>query len=227
MRHRKVQNLDKRMEAAAGWLVEDAAAQRGTWREYFAGLSSQDGLAAAADPAKRLYMELGCGKGKFLTARACADPDAFFIGIEGLDAVLIRGLERAKELDICNLRFVMTYVADIRDYFADGELDGIYLNFSDPWPKPRHTKRRFTYGETLLRYKQILKPGGFVAFKTDNEDLFAFTLDEIARLGLTVTELSRDLHSPDCTYPAKDFTTEYEDKFSGKGKNINYVKVVF
>ena len=227
MRHRKVQNLDKRMEAAAGWLVEDAAAQRGTWREYFAGLSSQDGLTAAADPAKRLYMELGCGKGKFLTARACADPDAFFIGIEGLDAVLIRGLERAAGLDICNLRFVMTYVADIRDYFADGELDGIYLNFSDPWPKPRHTKRRFTYGETLLRYKQILKPGGFVAFKTDNEDLFAFTLDEIARLGLTISEMSRDLHSPDCTLAAKDFTTEYEDKFSGRGKNINYVKIVF
>ena len=220
MRHRKVQNLDKRMEAAAGWLVEDPARLRGSWREYFAQITG-------SAPAERLYMELGCGKGKFINARAQADPDACFIGIEGLDAVLIRGLESACAANAANLRFVMTYVADIREYFADGELDGIYLNFSDPWPKPRHTKRRFTYGDTLLRYRQILKPGGFVAFKTDNEDLFAFTLDEIARLDLTISELSRDLHSPDCTYPAKDFTTEYEDKFSGKGKNTNYVKIVF
>ena len=119
----------------------------------------------------------------------------------------------------------MDYVSDIRDYFADGELEGIYLNFSDPWPKPRHEKRRFTYGNTLLKYKQILKPGGFVAFKTDNEDLFTYSLEEIERLGLQVEELSRDLHASE--YGAKTFTTEYEEKFSGKGKNINYVLLRF
>lgn len=233
MRHRKVKNLNERMTAVKGWLVEDiggsapqlaetARKYRGQWREYFAGLQGK-----TVNPDSRLYMELGCGKGKFINAHAQADPDADFIGIEGLDAVLIRGLERAAESQIVNLRFVQAYVADIRDFFADGELDGIYLNFSDPWPKPRHEKRRFTYGETLLKYGQILKPGGFVEFKTDNEELFEFTLAEIDRTGLHMEEMSRDLHSPDCTLAAKDFTTEYEDKFSGKGKNINFVKIRF
>jgi len=227
---------------------ETAAKYKGNWREYFAGLqeaaepAASAGQTASADlsnpveseiqnsadiGSKRLYLELGCGKGKFINACALADPDAYFLGIEGLDAVLVRGLERAAESRIANLRFVLAYVADIRDFFADGELDGIYLNFSDPWPKPRHEKRRFTYGETLLKYRQILKPGGFVAFKTDNEDLFTFTLEEIDRLGLTIEEMSRDLHGPDCTLAARRFTTEYEDKFSSKGKNINYVKIRF
>ena len=203
-------------------LAESARRYRGCWREYFAGLQGRE-----VPPDSRLYMELGCGKGKFINSHAQADPEACFIGIEGLDAVLIRGLERAAETRIANLRFVQAYVADIRDYFADGELNGIYLNFSDPWPKPRHEKRRFTYGETLLRYRHILKPDGFVAFKTDNEELFEFTLAEIDRLGLHIEELSRDLHSPSCTLAAREFTTEYEDKFSGKGKNINYVKIRF
>lgn len=245
------------MAAVRGYLIEDiggsalalaesARKYRGCWRVYFAGLQESDdgGVARGAEDGgaaetvgasrdvsnfaeKRLYMELGCGKGKFINTLAQSDPDSLFLGIEGLDAVLVRGLERAAESRIVNLRFIQAYVADIRDYFADSELDGIYLNFSDPWPKPRHEKRRFTYGDTLLRYRQILKPGGFVAFKTDNEELFEFTLTEIERLGLTIEEMSRDLHGPDCTLSAREVTTEYEDKFSGKGKNINYVKIRF
>lgn len=214
MRHRKVKNLEERIEAARHYIVSDAKENKGKWREFF-----------GAEQESSLYMELGCGKGKFLCAHAEADPEAHFIGIEGLDAVLIRGLENANEKRIANIRFVMDYVSDIRDYFADGELEGIYLNFSDPWPKPRHEKRRFTYGNTLLKYKQILKPGGFVAFKTDNEDLFTYSLEEIERLGLQIEELSRDLHASE--YGAKTFTTEYEEKFSGKGKNINYVLLRF
>ena len=214
MRHRKVKNLAPRIEAARHYLVEEAKNNKGRWREFF-----------DADEDSRLYMELGCGKGKFLCAHATEDPEAYFIGIEGLDAVMVRGLERANEEQIGNIRFVMDFVADIRDYFADGELDGIYLNFSDPWPKPRHEKRRFTYGKTLLKYKEILKPGGFVAFKTDNEELFDYSMEEIARLGLSVGEMSRDLHQSE--YEAKAFTTEYEEKFHGRGKNINYVLIRF
>lgn len=228
MRHKKVKNLDQRMTAVRHYLVEDIGGSaltlieqgkkyKGQWRTYFAGLNGNE--------PERLYMELGCGKGKFINAHAQADPDAGFLGIEGLDSVLIRGLELANETNIANLRFIQAYVADIRHYFGDGELDGIYLNFSDPWPKPRHEKRRFTYGETLLKYGQILKPGGFVEFKTDNEELFEFTLAEIERVGLTMEEMTRDLHGPECTLEARTFTTEYEDKFSGKGKNINYVKI--
>lgn len=210
MRHKKVKNLDKRIEATRHFLVEDAKSCKGRWREVF----GREG---------RLYMELGCGKGKFLTARAMADSEASFIGIEGLDAVMIRGLEKAEKNQLVNVKYVMDFVDDIRDYFADGELEGIYLNFSDPWPKARHAKRRFTFGETLLKYKQILKPGGFIAFKTDNEDLFDFTLEEIERVGLNMEEMSRDLHRSD--YSAREFTTEYEEKFMAKDKNINYVMI--
>lgn len=208
MRHKKVKNLDERIENNRHFLVDNPKELKGKWREFF-------------ENKGKLYLELGCGKGKFLTSRALAENDASFIGIEGLDAVIIRGLEKASENELSNVRYVMEYVSDIRDYFADGELDGIYLNFSDPWPKARHAKRRFTYGDTLLKYKEILKEDGFIAFKTDNEDLFDFTLEEIDRLGLDIKEMTRDLHSSE--YAARKFTTEYEEKFRSKGKNINYV----
>lgn len=212
LRHRKVKNMEERIEANRRFLVENPAEYKGRWRELFGN-------------CVRLYLELGCGKGKFLTARAMADSEAGFIGIEGLDAVMVRGLEKAGENNIANIRYVMQFVTDIRDFFEDDELDGIYLNFSDPWPKARHAKRRFTYGDTLLKYRQILKLGGFVAVKTDNEGLFDFTLEEIERLELNVEEMSRDLHNSN--YAAKEFTTEYEEKFHSSGKNINYVRIVF
>ncbi len=214
MRHRKVKNLDQRVEKTRHYIVEDPKGFKGKWREFF-----------GVEKDKELYIEIGCGKGKFLCARAQSNPDAVFLGIEGLDAVLIRGLERAHDEKIANIRFIMEYVADIRDFFEDGEVDGIYLNFSDPWPKPRHEKRRFTYGNTLLKYKQILKAGGFVAFKTDNEELFEYSLGEVARLELNMEEMTRDLHASDLL--AKEFTTEYEEKFHGKGKNINYMLIRF
>ncbi len=210
MRHRKVKNLDERIDAAKEFLVDDPMSYKGRWRELF----GNEG---------RLYLELGCGKGKFITARAMADSEANFIGIEGLDAVIVRGLEKAAENEVGNVRYVLEYVKDIREFFEDGELDGIYLNFSDPWPKARHAKRRLTYGDTLLKYKQVLKPEGFIAFKTDNEGLFDFTMEEIERLGFEIKEMSRDLHNSELA--AKEFTTEYEEKFHGYGKNINYVKI--
>ncbi len=223
MRHRKVKNLDERVERTRHYIVEKPEEYKGKWREYFTDEMGNE-ISAEAE-RKPLYVEIGCGKGKFLCARAGADRDAIFLGIEGLDAVLIRGLERADTEQIGNIRFIMEYVADIRDYFDDGEVDGIYLNFSDPWPKPRHEKRRFTYGDTLLKYKQILKPGGFVEFKTDDEELFEYSLGEVERLELNMEEMSRDLHDSDLS--AKAFTTEYEEKFHGKGKNINYLRIRF
>ena len=223
MRHRKVKNLDQRIENTRNYIVENPKEYKGKWHKFFAN-QMMAGEATDFD-SKPLYIEIGCGKGKFLCARACANPDAIFLGLEGLDAVLIRGLERATEEKINNIRFVMEYVADIREYFEDEEVDGIYLNFSDPWPKPRHEKRRFTYGETLLKYKQILKPGGFVEFKTDNDELFEYSLGEINRLELNMEEMTRDLHRSELN--SKEFTTEYEEKFHSKGKNINYLKIRF
>ncbi|MBR4020287.1 MAG: tRNA (guanosine(46)-N7)-methyltransferase TrmB, partial [Firmicutes bacterium] len=182
----------------------------GKWREVF----GNEG---------RLYLELGCGKGKFITARAMADPEASFIGIEGLDAVIVRGLEKAVENEVTNVRYVLEYVKDIREFFEDGELDGIYLNFSDPWPKARHAKRRLTFHKKLKQYVQILREGGHIEFKTDNDGLFEFTLEQIAEAEMTILEMSRDLHNS--PYAEKNIPTEYEDKFSQKGKNINYVSM--
>ena len=110
------------------------------------------------------------------------------------------------------------------ELFCAGQLEGIYLNFSDPWPKARHAKRRLTYRERLLDYKWALKEGGFIEFKTDNDQLYDFTLEEISEAGLEISEETRDLHNS--IYESRYTTTEYEEKFKEKGKNINYVKVV-
>ena len=154
-------------------------------------------------------------------------PEADFIAIEGQETVILRALEKAKELDgdtgrLSNLRFVLTFVHSMDELFYENQLSGIYLNFSDPWPKARHEKRRLTYRDRLRDYAWALKPGGFVEVKTDNDALYDFTLEEIEAAGYQITEQTRDLHSS--SFESKNTTTEYEDKFSGRGKNINYVK---
>ena len=200
--------MEERIAALSHYMIDEPSAQKGCWQSCF-------------EKEGKLYLELGCGKGQFLGQQASLNGDANFIGIEGQDSVLLRALEKTDEAGIANIRFVHLFVRDIRDIFADGELSGIYLNFSDPWPKKRHAKRRLTYGEYLLRYKQVLEGDGFIAVKTDNDGLFDFTLEEIQRVGLEIREMSRDLHNS--SYTAKDITTEYEDKFRFAGKNINYV----
>jgi len=141
--------------------------------------------------------------------------------------VALRVLEKAAEAEQQNLRVFIDFVNDIGDYFEKGELAGIYLNFSDPWPKARHAKRRLTYHKRLENYKSIIKEGGNVEFKTDNDGLFEFTLEEIRLAGFEILEMTRDLHNPENhgLYETENFTTEYEEKFSAAGKNINYVKI--
>lgn len=213
MRQRKLKNLDARLRAFSRFIVEDPKANRGRWRQV---LGSD----------RPIWLEIGCGKGQFITRQAAAHPDRNFIAVEGHESVVLRALEKAaaaeKEAARDNLCFILEYVKDVGDLFADGELAGIYLNFSDPWPKDRHAKRRLTYGKRLRQYARILAPGGVIVFKTDNEGLFDFTLEQIEETGMEILELSRDLHhSP---YNEENITTEYEDKFAAAGKNINYVK---
>ncbi len=210
MRQRKAKNMEERIAALSHFLVQDPYAQKGHWTQ-------------AVPNEGDLYLELGCGKGKFLTECALSKGDAGYIGIEGQDSVLLRALEKAEQAQIDNIRFAHMFVQDIRDVFQDGELSGIYLNFSDPWPKARHAKRRLTYGERLVQYKQVLRQDGFISIKTDNDGLFDFTLEEIRRMHLEIKEMTRDLHNSN--YAAREITTEYEERFRSTGKDIHYVRL--
>lgn len=198
------------MAALSDYQIGEPASCKGKW----------NGIFGNKNP---IYLELGCGKGQFLTSQALANRGRNFIGIEGQDSVLLRALEKTDEKEIANIRFMHLFVKDIREIFEYGELTGIYLNFSDPWPKKRHAKRRLTHRAYLEGYKEVLAPGGCIEIKTDNDDLFAFTLEEIKETGFEIRELTRDLHASESQ--AKRITTEYEDKFRMTGKNINYVRI--
>ena len=142
--------------------------------------------------------------------------------MEGQSNVALRALQKAEICHFDNLRIFIDYVDDLGRYFEPGELAGIYLNFSDPWPKARHAKRRLTYREKLKNYRSVMSPEGTIEFKTDNDGLFAFTIDEIRNAGFSIWEMTTDLAAS--TFESKLFTTEYEERFGSAGKNINYVK---
>ena len=224
------------MQAVREYLVEEPGPD--VWTQVFPGQQRLAGARGSGAGASRdLYLEIGCGRGDFLLQLASQHPENDYIGIEGQASVVLRAMEKAAAAGddaalgedagaggLPNLRFVCAFVNSMEDLFAPGSLSGIYLNFSDPWPKSRHAKRRLTYRGRLRDYAGTLKPGGFIAVKTDNDALFDFTLEEIEACGWTPEEMSRDLHESDL--PARLVTTEYEKKFRAAGKNINYVKVV-
>ena len=213
MRQRKARGFDERMEACSRYLTE---------------CPEVDGRHIYFDDDKDLYVEIGCGKGNFIIKKALENPDKNFVAVEGQDTVILRALEKVDEASegqgIPNLKFMVAFIQDISEFFDEGQLAGIYLNFSDPWPKARHAKRRLTYRKRLDDYAWALRKGGFVEFKTDNDGLYDFSLEEIEAAGYEIVEQTRDLHASE--YESKYTTTEYEDKFSSQGKNINYVKIV-
>ena len=214
MRQRNIKNLSERIKQNSRLLIEEPGDCKGRWAEIFGN-------------GNPIYLEIGCGKGNFITKHAFAEPDCNFIACEGQMSVVLRALEKAEASGSGNLRVFIDFVNDLEDYFEVGELSGIYLNFSDPWPKARHAKRRLTYRGRLQNYKKVLKPDGFIEFKTDNEGLFAFTLEEIEACGYEMIEMSRDLHGEAQGVhgeKSRCFMTEYEEKFSGQGKNINFVR---
>lgn len=131
---------------------------------------------------RAFFLEIGSGKGQFLTRSALADPQNFYIGAEGLTSALLRCVEKAEDMELHNVRYINGYMNDLNDCFIPGELDGIFLNFSDPWPKLRHEKRRLTCGFRLLSYLQVLKTGGFLRFKTDNHKLMEYTRLQVRKL---------------------------------------------
>lgn len=210
MRQRKLKDLDERMAKVDHWIVDKPEEQKGNWKEYFGN-------------DKDIYLEIGCGKGQFVNKHAMVSPHNNYLALEGQESVIVRAMDKAEENQLENLGFLSVYMLDICDYFADGELTGIYLNFSDPWPKARHAKRRLTHRNFLSKYATVVKPGGFIEIKTDNDGLYDFTIEEIKDLNMEILEETTNLH--ETCFESKKFMTEYEEKFSGRGKNINYVKV--
>ncbi len=172
-----------------------------------------------------LYIEIGMGKGQFITTLAKNNPDINYIGIERYSSVCLRAVQKVENEEIPNLRFICFDAAEITDIFNKNEIDQIYLNFSDPWPKDRHAKRRLTSSTFLDRYDVILVPDGKIEFKTDNRDLFDFSIEEINNHPLWhIDAVSYDLHH-DETMNIGNVMTEYEEKFSSQGNPI--CKVIF
>jgi len=211
MRQRRLKDLDERMARYGKYMIDSPQQFRGNWHGFL-------------DNGDDIYLEIGCGKGKFITEHALTDPGSSFIGIEGQESVIIRAAEKKCEAGIENLVLINGYVRDPEEIFDKSELSGIYLNFSDPWPKARHARRRLTHADFLKSYGRVIRPGGFVEIKTDNDDLFDFTLEQAEETGMEIEEMTRDLHGSDMA--CGKITTEYEEKFISRGKNINYVKLM-
>ncbi|MDR1134807.1 MAG: tRNA (guanosine(46)-N7)-methyltransferase TrmB [Clostridiales Family XIII bacterium] len=172
----------------------------------------------------KLFLELGTGKGRFITSKAEADRGSLFIGVEGRESVILRALEKAEGAQLANVLFSRYYVKNALNMFAAGELDGIYLNFSDPWPKDRHEARRLTFGGRLTEYEKILKPGGFLEFKTDNRDFFDYSYREIDAANFTVVEVSTCLQ--DSQLAARFTLTEYEERFIRWRRDIYFIRAI-
>ena len=204
MRMRKKKNLIPRMDRCGDVLIRDPYDRRGHWRELM-------------PQAREVRLELGCGKGRFTAGTAALEPDVLFIAVEMVPDAMVVAMERCARAGVHNVYFVDANADQLPSFFAPGEVDRIYLNFSDPWPSNRHAKRRLTHGGFLKLYRQVLKPGGQIHFKTDNQGLFEFSVDEIPRFGFTLSEVTRDLHA---NGPV-GVMTDYEAKFYEQGQPIN------
>ena len=205
MRLRNITGADTYIEQSE-FVVQEFKEQRGKWREVF----SND---------NPVYIEVGMGKGRFLMDMAVRNPDINYVGIEMYSSVLLRAVQKMEENPLNNLRFIRMDAREIDETFAEGEVDKIYLNFSDPWPKDRHAKRRLPSRQFLARFDKILKKDGNLEFKTDNRDLFDFAVEEVEPAGWKIDALTYDLHHDD-VMNQENIMTEYEEKFSSKGNPI-------
>lgn len=204
MRMRKKKNLIPRMERCGAVHVKDGPSMRGRWRELMPG-------------AKALYLELGCGKGRFTVETARQNPEVLFIAVEKVADAQVVAMERAMEAELRNVFFLVGDAASLPELFAPGEVDRIFINFCDPWPPKRQAKRRLTHRNFLALYRQVLAEGGEIHFKTDNDPLFEFSIEEFPQAGFSLCEVTRDLHADG---PC-GVMTDYEAKFYQEGITIN------
>ncbi|SPF55431.1 tRNA (guanine-N(7)-)-methyltransferase [Candidatus Desulfosporosinus infrequens] len=204
----------KTLEAGAN--IEDEMKKmsdrmKGCWHEIF-------GRTAP------LHVELGTGKGKFISEMAERHPEINFVGIESQQDVLFYVAKKVREKNLTNVRLLVFDVNHLLEIFNPQEIDRLYINFCDPWPKVRHAKRRLTHAEFLEKYRIVLAAGGEIFFKTDNRILFDFSLEQITESGLQMDKVTFDLHNSDFT---GNIMTEYETKFSGLGTKINRCEIKF
>ena len=207
MRMRRMRNLEPRMEKCAALRIEDPAALKGNWRSLKPGCA-------------QLWVEVGCGKGKFTAETAAANPDVLLIAVERCREAMVVAMEKAQGMGLINVFYIDMDVANIEEIFAGFEIDRLFINFPDPWPRKKNAKRRLTHRGFLDKYCRVVR--GEIHFKTDNAPLFEFSVEEFAACGLEVKSLTRNLHENGIV----GIMTGYEEKFHALGTPINRCEVV-
>lgn len=211
MRLRNKPWAEEKLTEYPQYVIQRPESHKGNWQEVFGNDNP-------------IYIEVGTGKGRFITDMAKAHPDVNFIGIELAKSVIVSALDRLIEVDLPNVKLMNVNANDLREFFGKGDVARVYLNFSDPWPKKRHEKRRLTYETFLEVYEDILPSKGEIHFKTDNQGLFESSLMSISRYGMLLTYVSLDLHHSDFE---RNIMTEYEERFSQKGNRIYRLEAQF
>ena len=209
MRMRRMKNLEPRMEKCAAYRIEAPEEKKGNWRSL-------------KPDATALWVEVGCGKGKFTAETAQANPDVLLIAVERCREAMVVAMEKAKTMGLTNVFFIDMDVEKIEEIFAVEEIDRLFINFPDPWPRKKNAKRRLTHRGFLDKYCRVVKCNGEVHFKTDNAPLFEFSVEEFAACGLEVKNLTRNLHENGIV----GIMTGYEEKFHALGTPINRCEVV-
>ena len=209
-RMRAKRNIPIRMERCNARWVDDPMLNKGHWHEA---------CGFASDVP--MWLEIGCGKGKFCTEMALANPGVLYIAMEKEPSVILAAIEKAHALEIPNLFFIKGDANLIENYFDKDEVDHIFINFCDPWTRQNKPKRRLTYRAFLDKYKGFLKTGASISFKTDNDDLFDFSLKEFEESGFELSGLTRDLHNSEDD--KENIRTELEQHFADQGINIKKV----
>jgi len=203
MRLRKIKNALEKLQSDKKHFIDNPTENKGNWKNIFGNDNP-------------IHIEIGCGKGQFIIELARRNPNINYIAIDKFDSVLLRVSEKLLEEDLNNIKISIIDAIKISEYFDKGEVDRIYLNFSDPWPKTAHAKRRLTSSQFLNQYKEILSDAGELHQKTDNRGLFEFSLESFNENGWRINHVSLDLHKDLEKYPF-NITTEFEDKWSKLG----------
>lgn len=211
MRVRNRPGAAEMLAAHPNFVISDPTLWKGKWNELF-------------ENDHPIHIEIGMGKGQFITGMAKAHPEINYIGVEMQVSVVSIALDKLIEQPLPNLKLLHVDGSALTEYFADSEVDQIYLNFSDPWPKKRHEKRRLTYKTFLAVDEQILRPNGEIHFKIDNQGLFEYSLASFSQYGMILKQVWLDLHQSQFE---GNIMTEYEEKFSSKGQRIYRVEAQF